>query len=52
MTEAALTAGFTAVGVDSATAMAATICYRLITFYIPPCLGYLAMRSLRHQRML
>ena len=52
VTEAALTAGFTAVGVDSATAMAAAICYRLITFYIPPCLGYFAMRSLRHQRML
>ncbi len=52
VTEAALTAGFTAIGVDSATAMAAAICYRLITFYIPPCLGYFAMRSLRHERML
>jgi uncharacterized membrane protein YbhN (UPF0104 family) len=52
VTEAALTAGFTAIGVDSATAMAAAITYRIITFYAPPCLGYFAMRSLRAQRML
>jgi uncharacterized membrane protein YbhN (UPF0104 family) len=52
VTEAALTAGFTAIGVDSATAMAAAITYRIITFYAPPCLGYFAMRSLRTQRML
>jgi uncharacterized membrane protein YbhN (UPF0104 family) len=52
VTEAALTAGFTAIGVDSATAMAAAISYRLLTFYLPPCLGYFAMRSLRAQRLL
>ena len=52
VTEAALTAGFTAIGVDSATAMAAAMTYRIITFYAPPCLGYFAMRSLRTQRML
>ena len=52
VTEAALAAGFTAAGVDSATAMAAAMTYRLITFYAPPCLGFFAMRSLRNQRML
>ena len=52
VTEAALAAGFGAIGVDSTTAMAAAMTYRLITFYAPPCLGYFAMRSLRTQRML
>jgi uncharacterized membrane protein YbhN (UPF0104 family) len=52
VTEAALAAGFAAIGVDGATAMAAAMTYRLITFYLPPCLGYFAMRSLRTQRML
>ncbi len=52
VTEAALAAGFTAAGVDSATAMAAAMTYRLITFYAPPCLGFFAMRSLRNQQML
>ncbi len=52
VTGAALTAGFTAIGVDSSTAMAAAIVYRLITFYTPPCFGYFAMRSLRRQRLL
>ena len=52
VTEAALTAGYTAIGVDSASAMGAALCYRLITFYIPPMFGYFAMKSLRRQRML
>jgi uncharacterized membrane protein YbhN (UPF0104 family) len=52
VTEAALTAGFTAIGVDSSTAMAAALTYRLLTFYLPPCLGYFALRSLRAQRLL
>ncbi len=52
VTEAALTAGFVAIGVDSTTAMAAAMSYRIITFYTPPLLGYFAMRSLRNQRML
>ena len=37
---------------DSATAMAAALTYRLVTFYAPPLLGYFAMRSLREQRLL
>jgi uncharacterized membrane protein YbhN (UPF0104 family) len=52
VTEAALTAGYTAIGVDSASAMGAALCYRIITFYIPPLFGYFAMKSLRRQRML
>ena len=52
VTEAALTAGYVAIGVDSASAMGAALCYRMITFYIPPCFGYFAMKSLRRQRML
>lgn len=52
VTEAALTAGYTAIGVDSSTAMGAALSYRVITFYIPPCFGYFAMRSLRRQRLL
>jgi uncharacterized membrane protein YbhN (UPF0104 family) len=52
VTEAALTAGYVAIGVDSSTAMAAALCYRLLTFYIPPCFGYFAMSSLRRQRLL
>lgn len=52
VTEAALTAGYTAIGVDSSTAMAAAMSYRLLTFYAPPCFGYFAMRSLRNQHLL
>jgi uncharacterized membrane protein YbhN (UPF0104 family) len=52
VTEAALTAGYVAIGVDSSTAMAAALSYRLLTFYLPPCLGYFAMASLRRQRLL
>jgi len=52
VTEAALTAGYTAIGVDSASAMGAALCYRMITFYIPPCAGYFALGSLRRQRLL
>jgi uncharacterized protein (TIRG00374 family) len=52
VTEAALTAGYTAIGVDSSTAIAAALCYRLVTFYIPPCFGYFALGSLRRQRLL
>ncbi len=52
VTTAALTAGYTAIGVDSASAMGAALCYRVITFYIPPCFGYFALKSLRRQQML
>jgi uncharacterized membrane protein YbhN (UPF0104 family)/tRNA A-37 threonylcarbamoyl transferase component Bud32 len=52
VTEAALTAGFVAIGVDSATAVGAAIMYRIITFYLPPIIGYLTLRSLRRHSYL
>jgi uncharacterized membrane protein YbhN (UPF0104 family) len=52
VTEAALAAGYVAIGVDSGTAVGAAIVYRLITFYLPPMLGYIALRSLRRERFL
>ena len=47
VTEAALTAGFIAVGVPDDIAFSAALCYRLCTFYLPPIWGYLAMNSLQ-----
>ena len=52
VTEGALTAGFVAVGVPQATALGAALCYRLITFYLPPLWGYVALRSLRRDGFL
>ncbi|HZN84772.1 MAG TPA: lysylphosphatidylglycerol synthase transmembrane domain-containing protein [Mycobacterium sp.] len=52
VTEAALTAGYTAMGVDSATAVGAAIMYRIITFYLPPVIGYPALKSLRRDSYL
>jgi len=52
VTEAALTAGFIAIGVDEASAFAAAITYRVITFYLPPVMGVVAMRWLQRQRFL
>ncbi len=52
VTEAALTAGYVAIGVDEATALAAALCYRLITFYTPPLFGAHAFRSLQRQKLL
>ena len=47
VTEGALTAGFTAVGVPQSIAFSAALCYRMCTFYLPPLWGYLALKSLR-----
>lgn len=47
VTEGALTAGFTAVGVPEGVAFSAALCYRMCTFYLPPLWGYLAFNSLR-----
>jgi uncharacterized protein (TIRG00374 family) len=47
VTEAALTAGFTAVGVPETVAFSAALCYRMCTFYLPPLWGYFAFNSLR-----
>jgi uncharacterized membrane protein YbhN (UPF0104 family) len=47
--EAATTAGLVAFGVPEATAVAAAIVFRLVTFYLPPIWGVAATRSLRKQ---
>ena len=45
--EAGLTYGLQAIGVPSAVALSTAIGYRLVTFYLPPLWGSLAMRWLR-----
>ena len=52
VTEAALTAGFIAIGVDESTALAAAITYRVLTYYTPPIIGFGAFRWLQRQRYL
>jgi uncharacterized membrane protein YbhN (UPF0104 family) len=52
VTEAALTAGFVAIGVDEATALAAAITYRVLTYYTPPIIGFGAFRWLQRQQFL
>jgi uncharacterized membrane protein YbhN (UPF0104 family) len=47
--EAGLTAGLVAVGVPEATALAAALIHRLLTYYLPPVWGYFSLRWLgRH----
>jgi uncharacterized protein (TIRG00374 family) len=50
--EAGLTAGFVAVGVPNATAFAAALTYRLISYYLPPIWGFFAFRWLQRRRYL
>jgi glycosyltransferase 2 family protein len=52
VTEAALTAGFVAIGVDQSTALAAAISYRVLTYYTPPVIGFGAFRWLQRQQFL
>lgn len=47
VSEAALTAGLTAVGVPQSAALSAAIVYRLATFYIPPVYGAVALKGMR-----
>lgn len=51
-TEAALTAGLTAVGVPSPVAFATALSSRLCTFYLPPIWGWFALRWLQQHRYL
>jgi uncharacterized membrane protein YbhN (UPF0104 family) len=44
--EAALSAGFIALGVDESTAFAIALTKRLTTFYLPPIWGYFSLRWL------
>ena len=45
--EAAYTAGLVALGVPSAPAMSTAIAFRMVTYYLPPVWGAVAMRWLR-----
>ncbi|MFZ4812405.1 MAG: lysylphosphatidylglycerol synthase domain-containing protein [Ilumatobacteraceae bacterium] len=52
VTEAGLTAGFIASGVEAPIAFAAALTVRLITFYLPPLIGWFALRWLQKRRYL
>ena len=47
VTEAAMTTLLIGVGIPQSSAVAATLAYRIITFYLPPAWGVLSMRSLK-----
>jgi uncharacterized protein (TIRG00374 family) len=44
--EAGMTAGLTAIGIDSETAVAAVLIYRMISYYLPPVWGYVSLQWL------
>ena len=49
VTEAAMTAGLTAIGVSSDVAVGAVLIWRLVSYYLPPLWGYVSLRWLsRH----
>jgi uncharacterized membrane protein YbhN (UPF0104 family)/tRNA A-37 threonylcarbamoyl transferase component Bud32 len=50
--EAAYTAGLVALGVPSAPAMSTAIAFRMVTYYLPPLWGAIAMRWLRQHSYL
>jgi uncharacterized membrane protein YbhN (UPF0104 family) len=50
--EAAYTAGLVALGVPSTPALSTAIAFRMITYYLPPIWGAIAMRWLRHHSYL
>ena len=50
--EAGLIAGFTAFGIDTSIAGAATFTYRLFTGYLPPAWGYPTMAWMRRRDLL
>jgi uncharacterized membrane protein YbhN (UPF0104 family) len=50
--EAAYTAGLVALGVPSAPAMSTAIAFRMVTYYLPPVWGSIAMRWLRQHSYL
>jgi len=49
VSEAALTAGLTAVGIPQSAALSAAIVYRMATFYIPPAYGAIALKGMRRR---
>lgn len=46
VSEAGMTAGLTAIGVDPGTAVSAVLIYRLVSYYLPPTWGYVSLRWL------
>jgi uncharacterized membrane protein YbhN (UPF0104 family)/tRNA A-37 threonylcarbamoyl transferase component Bud32 len=50
--EAAYTAGLVALGIPSAPAMSTAIAFRMVTYYLPPIWGAIAMRWLRQHSYL
>jgi uncharacterized protein (TIRG00374 family) len=48
VSEAGYTAGLVALGIPNTAAMSTAIAFRLVTFYLPPIWGSLAMRWLKH----
>lgn len=50
--EAALTAGFIAIGVPDATAFAAALTCRMVTYYTPPIPGWFALRWMQRRQYL
>ena len=50
--EAALTAGFIAIGVPDATAFAAALTCRMVTYYTPPLPGWFALRWMQRRQFL
>ena len=50
--EAAYTAGLVALGVPNAAALSTAIAFRMVTYYLPPIWGAVAMRWLRQHSYL
>lgn len=50
--EAALITGLVAAGIDTATATATALVFRLVTFYLPPIWGWVALRWLQRHSYL
>jgi uncharacterized protein (TIRG00374 family) len=48
VSEAGYTAGLVALGIPDTAAMSTAIAFRLVTFYLPPIWGSIAMRWLKH----
>ena len=46
VSEAGMTAGLTAIGVDSDVAVAGVLVYRLVSYYLPPLWGYVSLKWL------
>jgi uncharacterized protein (TIRG00374 family) len=50
--EAAYTAGLVALGIPNAAALSTAIAFRIVTYYLPPIWGAVAMRWLRQHAYL